>query len=343
MLFSILIPVYNVEKYLEDCLNSILKQSEKDFEIILCDDCSTDESGAICDLAAQNYPSIIRTMHNHENCGLLMTRRKLFQEARGEWILCVDSDDLLADHALEKLKTVITNTATDMVIYDLRCIHLDGTEEIFAPNLETGKLYAGGEKNRIYVTIFDNRYLNSLSTKTYRRKLVDVAENYTDYASLKIGEDLFQSFPLFDKAESIYYLHEELYLYRKNEGGMTNAGKFDLYDMRKILWDREDYYLKKWNLSDGTLNKAYDRRVREIIGYLRNGTEKLGKEWFDKRSEQIVSDGYLALAVYRSKVGLKYGLYSELVLQRKFKLFRALSELESTILKLKYRRKHKTV
>lgn len=339
MMFSILIPVYNVEKYLDDCLNSVLKQTMQDYEIILCDDCSTDASGAICDRAAKNHPSVIRTIHNRENCGQLLTRRKLFQLARGEWILCVDSDDLLAENALEKLQKVIDDTGTEMVVYDSMCIHLDGTHELFTPTLESGTLYAGGEKGRLYDALYDNRFLNSLCSKVFRRELIDSDVDYTDYASLKIGEDLFQSFHLFDEAKSIYYLHEVLYFYRKNEGGMTTSLKYDLYDMRKPLWKREDYYLAKWNLPDDTLNKAYGRRIKEIIGYLRNGTEKSGRVWFEKRAEQIVSDGYLAEALHKSRAGLKYNLYSRLALRRKSIMFSVLSGMESTILKLKYRGK----
>ena len=120
---------------------------------------------------------------------------------------------------------------------------------------------------------------------------------------------------------------------------MTTSLKYDLYDMRKPLWKREDYYLAKWNLPDDTLNKAYGRRIKEIIGYLRNGTEKSGRVWFEKRAEQIVSDGYLAEALHKSRAGLKYNLYSRLALRRKSIMFSVLSGMESTILKLKYRGK----
>ena len=93
MLFSVCIPVYNTSKYLDECLASVLCQTEKDYEIVLVDDGSTDGSGALCDRYAARYPHI-RVIHK-ENEGLMMTRRRGFQEALGDYFICLDSDDAL--------------------------------------------------------------------------------------------------------------------------------------------------------------------------------------------------------------------------------------------------------
>lgn len=97
---SVLVPVYNVEAYLKECVESILSQTFTDFELILCDDGSKDLSGEICDEFAQQDPRV-RVIHK-ENEGLLWTRRRMFQEAKGEYFICIDSDDWVSRELLQK-------------------------------------------------------------------------------------------------------------------------------------------------------------------------------------------------------------------------------------------------
>ena len=97
MLFSIVVPVYNVEKYLDECLKSIITQitgSEFKAEVILVDDGSTDSSGAICDAYAEKYSESVKVFHK-KNEGLLQTRRYGLEKAKGEYIINCDSDDCL--------------------------------------------------------------------------------------------------------------------------------------------------------------------------------------------------------------------------------------------------------
>ena len=117
MKFSILVPVYNVEKYLEQCLESIMAQTFTDFEVILVDDGSRDKSGLICDTYAQKYPEKIRVFHK-ENEGLLLTRRFSLKQAKGEYIVFVDSDDYVAKNLLETLAENFEFYACDMLLYN---------------------------------------------------------------------------------------------------------------------------------------------------------------------------------------------------------------------------------
>ena len=90
-LVSVIIPVYKVEQYLDECVASVVNQTYRNLEIILVDDGSPDDSGAICDEYAAR-DSRIRVIHK-ENEGLMMTRRRGFAEARGLYFICLDSDD----------------------------------------------------------------------------------------------------------------------------------------------------------------------------------------------------------------------------------------------------------
>lgn len=115
--FDIIIPVYNVKNYLEECLRSVLQQSFRDFQVILVDDGSTDGSGALCDgFAAQD--NRVRVVHK-TNGGASSARNLGLAEARGEYILFLDADDyLLSPAVLESLAQRLTRTKADVLIYD---------------------------------------------------------------------------------------------------------------------------------------------------------------------------------------------------------------------------------
>ena len=93
----------------------------------MCNDGSTDHSFAICKEYAARYPGIIILLHNPENLGLLLTRRRLFAAASGEYVLCLDSDDQLEPNALVLLKECVVNTEADMVLFNALCINVDQT------------------------------------------------------------------------------------------------------------------------------------------------------------------------------------------------------------------------
>ena len=116
MLFSVLIPIYNVEKYLLKCLESIKQQEFKDYEVILVDDGSKDNSGKMCDEYCKENTRF-RVIHK-ENRGLISARRVAIQNAKGEYCIFCDSDDFFEDNAFQQLYYVIKNNKPDMIIYN---------------------------------------------------------------------------------------------------------------------------------------------------------------------------------------------------------------------------------
>ena len=102
---SVIVPVYNTENYLRQCIESIINQTYKDFELILVDDCSQDNSGKICDEYAEKY-NFIKVIHK-ENTGLLRTRKEGFSNARGKYISFIDSDDYIEPDMYEYMMSKI--------------------------------------------------------------------------------------------------------------------------------------------------------------------------------------------------------------------------------------------
>ena len=113
-MFSIIVPVYNVEKYIAECIESVLNQNFGDYELILVDNGSTDKGLQICKEYAQRNADKIKLFHK-ENEGLLLTRRYGLKMSNGEYVVFLDSDDCLRNNALEELNRVIKS----MMLYSL--------------------------------------------------------------------------------------------------------------------------------------------------------------------------------------------------------------------------------
>ena len=149
MLISFLVPVYNVENYIEKCINSILSQKGADFEIVLLDDGSTDNSGEICDAYAKEYPDIVRVIHK-ENEGLLLTRRRGFKEAKGDYVACVDSDDYISSDYLQTVVMALEEYNCDMLMFDYESFYPDGHTEPSGIDVKEVQIYEGEDKKEIY-------------------------------------------------------------------------------------------------------------------------------------------------------------------------------------------------
>ena len=127
---SIIVPVYNVEKYLSKCLDSLVNQTLKDIEIIIVNDGSPDSSQSIIDSYVVNYPTLIKS-YIKENGGQGSARNLGLEYAKGEYISFVDSDDWLDLDALEKMYNIAIKNNSDIVICDMVDYYEDGTKKIF--------------------------------------------------------------------------------------------------------------------------------------------------------------------------------------------------------------------
>ena len=320
--FTIQIAAFNVEQYIKHCLDSLLTQSEQDFEIILVDDCSTDNTGKICDEYAKEYQGKVVSVHNEENLGLLLTRRVAYKLARGKWILSVDADDVLPDGALSELKQAIETHDCDLVLYNLTCIKQDGSQEEFKLDLTDGKVYEGDEKKQVYLQRYNNDYLNSMCTKAVRKDLIDTDVDYSVFRNLYKGTDIFQSYPILDKAEKILYLNKSLYLYDKRDQSLTTSFKSKWYDAKKILWNRDDEYLDKWQIDDGIKKKMFYSRIKEIISfvdtiYFNRIDKKTAKELLKK----IRKDGLLQSwfdYVGKKAIKIRHRLYCKCIIKGRY-------------------------
>ena len=216
-MISIIVPVYNVEIYIRECLNSILTQTMRDFELILVDDGSTDNSGDICE-EFKAMDKRIKVFHK-ENGGLSSARNKGLDEASGEYVCFVDSDDVIRSDYLEKLYEAVVSDDSDMAFCDIE-----------APRLSDAKL-----KNNFTfkMTSYDaKKWLYDDRTKEYVLMVVAWNKIYSSkifrdirYPYGKLHEDEFIILPILNGCSNISFVSEKMYFYRENESGITSDSK----------------------------------------------------------------------------------------------------------------------
>lgn len=267
MFFSILVPVYNTSEYLRECVDSILTQSFRDFELVLLNDGSTDHSGALCDeLAARD--ARVRVIHK-ENEGLMMTRRRGFREAKGDYFICVDSDDKLYEpHALEKIHDMIVSTCCDLAIYNYVYGAGGGRPERKSAlmDCENGHVFEGEEKMRLYEKLLTSNNMNNMWIKCPARHVVDLDVDYSQWKKdICRAEDLFQSYPMLTNAKRVAYMTDPLYFYRWTPGSIGNKPKFRYADALRCIYRRENAYMDTWNISPQVRRIAAGRQLTGFI------------------------------------------------------------------------------
>ena len=268
MLFSFIVPVYNTSQYLERCIKSILCQKGADFEILLIDDGSTDNSGELCDQYAEQNPDIVRVIHK-ENEGLLLTRRRGFKEAKGDWFICIDSDDYADEHLLENVVSAIEKYHPDMVMYNFQYVDDNGKKSQSRLRIENESVYDGDEKQFIYAQRLLSDDINNMWSKALKREVVDIDADYSDCGIRNMCEDAIQVLPLLTQAKKIVYLSDPLYQYRKGEGSITSDTTYENWMAAKTCFMLTEKYAEKWNVKNKLRHQFYTHNAEVLSNFLR--------------------------------------------------------------------------
>jgi glycosyltransferase involved in cell wall biosynthesis len=240
--FSILISVYNVEKYVNECLDSIIAQMFDDYEVIIVDDGSTDNSGKICDSYKEKFGEKLCVVHK-QNEGQLASRITSLKLANGKYIVFIDSDDYIRPDMLSGIYGIIEQNKPDIVMFDFQRVDFKGN------NIKNSKMkseFKSGfvSKEEVFEKICTSSIYGALWLKVYNRKLFDLDKDYSEYYNIKNGEDLLQLIPILSAAEKFYYLSEKFYFYRANPSSTTSIYDNQYYNFLKIVYPLLYKYLE---------------------------------------------------------------------------------------------------
>lgn len=255
MKFSIIIPVYKVEKYLNACVESVLDQSYKDFELILVDDGSPDTCPAICDDFAKK-DARVKVVHQ-PNMGISGARNSGLEIAQGDYICFIDSDDYLtSDHILELLAEA-TLSEPDIVHYKFK-VWYENDGHTAECRFDYNVPVEGRSLAEIYCALIDkDAYYNSAWSKIVKRNIL--IDNGIKFERGLLGEDNEWYYHVVMAANSVKLIDEPLYVYRRRAGSITTTTQ------RKNLTDQL-YVIDKWikEIED----KTNDERSKVVIGSL---------------------------------------------------------------------------
>jgi glycosyltransferase involved in cell wall biosynthesis len=274
---SFIVPVYGVEKYLEQCLDSIQNQSLQDWECILIDDGSPDNSGAICDRFASADPRF-KVIHKI-NEGVSAARNDGIELSVGEYIYFVDSDDWLELDAAERLYAQANQYRTDCVMSYAEKVYPDGSRVRTAPFsraffAETRDEIDEIAKYVLYQPI--SRYYTKETTNGYaapwakfiKGSIVRDSGVRFDPYLMGVFDDGLWSIQVLDYVNSLLYIHEKTYNYRIVESSLTNSFKDNAIDIQKNGYERIEKFLKDTHKDSSYWDAYYAHVVRFFGGYL---------------------------------------------------------------------------
>lgn len=259
--FSILVPVYNVEPYIDDCLKSVLDQSYNEYEVIVVDDGSTDESGNICDVYSQK-DSRFKVFHK-ENQGPFHTRRYAIERASGDYYVFLDGDDLLIIDALKILAEKIYEHDCDCVFYSFsRMIN----NKITDSSLHIKEEYITDKRLIQKKALID--FPNSLCIKCARKTMFSHA-NHSEFYNIMHGEDLLQSLEILHNCQKAEFIDKSLYIYRVRENSITNAITPHNYSIDYTVREKVLQFIQEEGLfTSNDINEYRDLCIKMFINQL---------------------------------------------------------------------------
>ena len=232
-MISVIVPVYNVSKYLPDCIQSILAEKEVEKEIILVDDGSTDDSGRLCDAYQKKYTEI-EVIHQ-ANAGLSAARNAGIEIAKGEYITFVDSDDMISAEFLSTALTLAQTYQADFIAFaNVRC-EAETHWPVEGTNVSRHKVNAYNNANQKMQKFLIGKEIGTMAwAKIYKRNLFDTIR----YPVGKYHEDVFTTYQVVDKAKRIVTTDQIGYIYRKSPNSITTS-KFSEKRLESIEGKKE--------------------------------------------------------------------------------------------------------
>lgn len=237
MFFSIIIPMYNVEQYIGKCLDSLLAQSMKDFELIVVDDGSKDKSADIVSGYARKDSRVV--LYKKENGGQSTARNSGFRQSKGEYVIFIDSDDFItSDDYLQILYDKIQETDADVVMYRYNKYFENRTPQFEKCGYSFAEVKDITDPATLLPMLASrDAYYGSAWTKTVRRSLL--ADNGIEFDEELHCEDIDWSYRVVENSKKIACVDRELLAYRQREGSITKVCTFK--NAEDFLYTLEKY------------------------------------------------------------------------------------------------------
>lgn len=261
-LISIIVPVYNAQKYLDRSIQSIVNQSYRNIELLLIDDGSLDHSLAICQEYASRDSRI--KVFSKENGGVASARNFGFSKMKGAWFMTMDSDDYMAENAIQILYENVKRSGADIAVGGLEFVYEDGSpgDRRVWENPWSGTLEDFG--NNLLIPLFDLQLIHNQNNKLYR------AERAVSYdEAMSINEDIWFSVRMLMRSRQVCVVPEVTLYYWQHQAKDSLISRF--YDNGVetcfVLLKAIQGLLKKCHASEQVRNEMNNRMVFHICGF----------------------------------------------------------------------------
>lgn len=273
---SVIIPIYNVEKYIEKCLNAVINQTLKEVEIIIIDDGSTDTSGIISGKISQIDTRII--LVKNTNCGVSKSRNQGLELARGEYVVFLDSDDYIEEDMLRKMYLVAEKLSCEVIQCNY-AIDNNGKYKKVYQNIVENKLL---KKDEIVKYLKQQLITGSLTTyvwdKMYKRDFLQ-KNNLIFREELDMFEDWYFIMDLVTCLKRFAFISDNLYYYRVVRNSLCRKYISNYEDLLINLQCEKLKYMDKWNLNNSLYKYKYIISLYEdiikLIYYILDKNHKL--------------------------------------------------------------------
>ncbi len=335
---SVIIPVYNVEAYLEECIQSVLNQTYRDFEIILVNDGSTDGSGIICDRFFRENPGRISVIHS-SNQGALLARIAGIQTAQGDIVVFLDSDDSFRDDALERIAECFLENDCDLLLFDTG-VSLNYPSQPIGCVLPENVIFEGNAKKTLYQKLISYQIPNSVCLKAIKKECISPEADSSRFTGIKHGEDLLMSAWFLTDCNRILYLKEGLYYYRARSGSAVHTFDIQRKESIKVVHTELEECIDKWEMPElCALHNA--RKVKGWIDTLRillKNRQRLTPAVFREQLHSMAEDPYFTAAyacMDSTQLSSTYRLIAFCLIKEQYLLLRLLTDASKVIRKMK--------
>jgi glycosyltransferase involved in cell wall biosynthesis len=286
---SIIVPIYNAELYLEQCIDSILNQTYKDIEVILINDGSKDNSGMICDKYAK-MDNRIKVIHQ-KNSGPSFARNTGINCATGKYIQFVDADDTIKTDMIEKLVHA-AKPNNELVVCGYKIFTKD-QENLVVQDISPPKngILSTGEFLEYFGEFYKNGFINPLWNKLYIKEII-VKNSIQFIYGLNMGEDLLFNLEYIRCCNNINFIQDRLYNYLiiNNNQSLTKTFIKDFFGNQQMLFRKVEEFLKTYNSFTGQNKKLVETVYTErILGVFHNLFHNNSDLTFKQRKEQIIN------------------------------------------------------
>lgn len=307
---SVVLPIYNVEKYLDRCIKSVVNQTYPNLEIILVDDGSPDRCPEICEAWA-NRDSRIKVIHK-QNAGLGMARNTGIENATGEYICFVDSDDYIASDTIETCFTTAEKEKADIVTFGFCTVNAIGQTSACMVPCTTQPIYSEKEVQEKLLPDFiapDSKtgiktYLCfSACACLYSMKLIQ--ETGWRFVSEReiISEDVYSLLRLYKDVKRVAVLPKALYFYCENETSLSHTYRADRHEKINFCHQACVQLCNDLGYSQEVIDRLSDQYVSNIIGALKLIvlSDRSGKEQLRFLSD-VVMDGHFQSVIHKMDI-----------------------------------------